>query len=137
MVMSMKTCLLEICWLGERSETKDTGWQMKAIVALIRICFSAIPKMWWDGMGKRSLSSYYLFWLLICLDRFIWTKFSGISNAMGELKRFSPKAFCAEKHCTAISHILQAASSVLKQTVWTLLDLSRRYMCWCYSWWLC
>lgn len=133
MVMSMKTCLLEICWLGERSEAKDVGWQMKAIVALIRICFSAIPKMWWGGMGKSSLSSYYLFWLLICLDHFIWTKFSGISNAMGELKRFSPKAFCAEKRCTALSQVLQTVSSILEHSAWTLLNLSGRFMCWCYS----
>lgn len=114
MVMSMKTWLLDISWLGERSDAKKGGLQMKAIVALIRICFSEIPKMWWGGMGKSSLSSYYLFWLPICLDHFIWTKFSGISNAMGELKGFSPKAFCAEKHYIAVSQILQTLSSILK-----------------------
>lgn len=137
MVMSMKTGLLEISWLGERSEAKEGSLQMKAIVALICVCFSEIPKMWWGGMGKSSLSSYYLFWLLICLDHFIWTKFSGISNAMGELKRFSPKAFYAEKPCTAVPQILQTLSSILKKSVQTLLDLSGKYMYWCYSWLLC
>ena len=47
-----KSCLLEVCWLGEWSEAQDVGWHIKATTALICICFSEISKMWWDGMGK-------------------------------------------------------------------------------------
>lgn len=43
---------------------------------------------------------------------------------MGKLQRLSLKAFCAEKHRVALSLVLQTASSILKQSVETLLNFN-------------